>query len=240
MKLGKTIAICASVVVIVNFGIAEGMHRHRPSSSVTSSHSEVTTPITIFNGGKYTGGVNEYNRPDGQGTATYPDRSKYEGYWLDGDYRGTGTYTWADGAKYVGKWYAGKRDGYGTYTSADGVCKYEGNWAYDKKDGGGTMVYKGPQQYNSYKRTFGSYGDVYDGQWKNDKKEGWGTYTFASGEEYYGEYKDGVREGKGKLTFADGGILEGSWASGRPVKATYTSADGDKRDWTWNEFAGER
>ena len=42
--------------------------------------------------------------PNGQGTVTSSDGSRYVGEFRDGNWNGQGTYTFHDGRKYVGEW----------------------------------------------------------------------------------------------------------------------------------------
>ncbi len=96
-------------------------------------------------GRKYSGDWKN-GRPDGSGTMTYQEGSRYdtyEGQWgagrfhgngklvkgngdkLEGNFRwgalhGFGIYRYANGDVYEGEYDSGKRDGYGKFTSADG------------------------------------------------------------------------------------------------------------------------
>ena len=113
-----------------------------------------------------------------QRTHTWPDGTKYDGEWKDGNKHGKGIFTWPDGEKYEGEWKDGKFHGRGIYTWPDGT-KYDGEWKDDKKHGKG--VY-----------TFHS-GAKYEGEFKDDKYHGIGVYTYSDGEKYEGEFKDGER-----------------------------------------------
>ena len=77
--------------------------------------------ITIdWEEGTYTGEVSS-GVPNGQGTFTYPDGSKYVGEFKDGKIvNGQGTYTHPDGSKYVGEFKNDKKDGQGFDTDPDG------------------------------------------------------------------------------------------------------------------------
>ena len=57
---------------------------------------------------------------DGFDSYTWPDGSKYEGEWKNGEKNGHGIYTWVDGKKYVGHFKNGKRNGHGVYSEPDG------------------------------------------------------------------------------------------------------------------------
>ena len=143
----------------------------------------------------YTGDVSS-GKPNGTGTVTYDDGSKYEGEWKDGERDGAGTFTWSSGAKYVGAWTDGMRSGTGTMTWADGT-KYVGAWKDDKRNGTGTMTY--------------SDGAKYVGAWKDDKRNGTGTYTWPNGNKYEGGWKDDKRNGTGTMTYANGAKRAGLW-----------------------------
>ena len=50
----------------------------------------------------------ENGEPNGQGTETSPDGTKYVGEWKDGRKHGQGTNTFDNGDKYEGEWNDGK------------------------------------------------------------------------------------------------------------------------------------
>ena len=56
--------------------------------------------------------------PEGQGTTTWSNGSRYEGSYSGGKRSGQGTYTWTNG-RYVGEWRDGRRFN-GRDTTADG------------------------------------------------------------------------------------------------------------------------
>jgi len=72
-----------------------------------------------------------FHKPNGQGTRTYPDGSKYLGEFKDGKPNGQGTFTFPDGSKYVGENKNGWKNGQGTYTLSDGT-KYVGKFSDGK------------------------------------------------------------------------------------------------------------
>lgn len=49
--------------------------------------------------------------PEGEGTATFPDGSHFQGYWEDGEMHGKGSFYWKDGSSYHGDYQHGKKHG---------------------------------------------------------------------------------------------------------------------------------
>ena len=82
-------------------------------------------------GGKndYVGDLNN-ELPDGKGTMTYEDGSKYDGEWKEGKRYGKGTLIYEDGSKYEGEWKNGKKNGQGSIFYHDG-SKLEGEFRDD-------------------------------------------------------------------------------------------------------------
>ena len=78
------------------------------------------------------------NRPNGQGTLTWPDGNKYAGQFHDGTISGQGALTWANGDKYVGEFHGGKMHGMGSLVWANGQ-KYIGTFSAGALSGQGTM-----------------------------------------------------------------------------------------------------
>ena len=91
----------------------------------------------------YKGDV-ENGKPNGLGSLTYPDGSKYVGEFKDGKLNGQGTSTWSDGRKYVGEYKDGIPNGQGTHSFGKGDFegdKYEGEYKDGKQHGQGTETY---------------------------------------------------------------------------------------------------
>jgi hypothetical protein len=66
------------------------------------------TAIFKKNGGvRYTGQFKN-KRPNGRGSAEYPNGRKYEGEWINGVWQGQGTLTLTDGSSLTGGWFNGK------------------------------------------------------------------------------------------------------------------------------------
>jgi hypothetical protein len=66
--------------------------------------------------------------PNGQGTLTFTDGSKYVGGFEHDNFSGQGIFTNADGDRYVGEFKAGQADGRGTLYGPDGGIKQSGRW----------------------------------------------------------------------------------------------------------------
>ena len=153
-------------------------------------------------GQKYVGEYRD-DKPNGQGTWTYPDGAKYVGEHKDGNKHGQGTYTHPNGEKYVGEFRDDKSNGQGTYTFPNGQ-KYVGEYKDDKKHGQGTY-------------TFPS-GEKYVGEHKDGKQNGLGTYTYRDGRKYIGEFRDGDYHGQGTLWGPTGSVIySGRWANDKPA-----------------------
>jgi len=81
--------------------------------------------------------------PNGQGTMTCCDGSKFVGEYKDGEKNGQGTFTFSWGGKYEGEYKDGKQNGQGTETYPSG-SKYVGEWKDGVRNGQGTYT-----QYSS-------------------------------------------------------------------------------------------
>jgi O-acetylserine/cysteine efflux transporter len=68
----------------------------------------------------------------------WPDGSRYDGEWLNGQAHGYGVMSWSrnspwPGDRYEGEWSNGMLDGSGTYDHADGT-RFEGTWQQGHKN----------------------------------------------------------------------------------------------------------
>ncbi len=168
---------------------------------------------------------------EGYGQQLFPSGSKYEGFWLDGQFHGKGRYIYENGDYYVGEWARGKADGEGRFVGADGST-YEGGWKGNLHHGEGKEVWKDRTRYvgeyvNGRKEGKGSFvssdGASYVGEFKNNvicgKGEGvqcvtsLGTYLWPDGRRYEGDWVNSKMNGRGKFYFADGRVYVGEFAN---------------------------
>ena len=139
----------------------------------------------------------------GIGTYISPNRTIYEGEWVNGSLSGQGTCTWSDGAKYVGQWKDGKYHGQGKFTITN-CNKYEGEWKEGKLNGQGACTYPNGMRYEGELKDdkrhghgvlispFGDiYEDIYEGKFENDLAHGEGIYTWGDGVRSEGEFREG-------------------------------------------------
>ncbi len=140
-----------------------------------------------------------------EGSFTFPDGSKYEGEFQNGQQNGQGTMTYANGDRYEGEWQNGLKHGQGTLTIANGDV-YTGRFEAGKKHGRGVYTWAD--------------GTVYDGEWRDGKKHGRAVYIDYDGDRfrYDGEWRDGQRHGRGTLTYADGEAYQREYNTGRCVR----------------------
>ncbi len=155
----------------------------------------------------------------GNGIFAYPDGSKYEGQFENGQPNGWGTFYFVDGEKYIGNFKNGYSHGKGTFYHTDGA-ETQGEWKDgeyvgnpiiedgkfgcingDCKNGRGTYIYKNGQA-------------KYVGQFQNELPQGRGAVYYANGERYVGEWMAGSFEGFGTLYLLDGTEVKGNWKKG--------------------------
>ncbi len=181
--------------------------------------------------------------PNGQGTITYPDGTKYIGEFEDGRFNGQGTFTWEEGTKYVGEFKNGKMHGKGTHTFPDGA-KYVGEFKDDKWHGQGTFTWPdGGKDVGTFKdggfvgenqsesKTATLY--ISKDDWFNNLKSNstsWNSRKkLDSDTEYVGEVSNGVPNGQGTFSFPDGSKYIGEVKDGKSHgQGTSTWANGAK------------
>jgi hypothetical protein len=159
---------------------------------------------------KYEGEIKN-GLPNGQGTETYTDGTKYVGEYEGGSII-NGTVTYPDGRKYVGGFKDGKYNGQGTDTSPYGR-KYVGEFKDGLPNGQGTDTYPN--------------GEKYVGKWKNGKRNGQGTFTYPDGRKYEGEWKDDKKHGQGIFTLPGEGYYSGGYKDDKPWNGTLYDINGN-------------
>jgi len=169
----------------------------------------------------YTGAKNLKGEPHGKGVMRYPDGSRYEGFWINGNKEGKGINYNSKGGKTEEEWYNRNLiSGNGEF-NIPGEGIYYGEMKNKKRHGKGKMVFAD--------------GVVYEGEWKNGKQDGWGIYFYSDGiSRYEGEWKDDQAHGKGILICPDGYKYEGEWKNDQ--KNGYgiqILADGQKYEGEW-------
>ena len=73
----------------------------------------------------------EENVIDGRGVKVWPDGSRYEGFWSDGEQHGYGRMIHLRGDVYSGQWAHSRANGYGRYSYAEEGMTYAGYWKDD-------------------------------------------------------------------------------------------------------------
>lgn len=148
---------------------------------------------------KYSGSWSE-GKMCGEGILHFPNKDVYEGQWGNGVQSGVGKYTYAsNGAYYDGEWENGLQHGYGIYHSS--AFEYIGFWNE------GWMTGKG-------KITFPNH-DFYEGDFVENVKFGQGHYQYANGNSYDGEFVNDTFNGLGVFKFKDGSVYEGEFHNGK-------------------------
>lgn len=157
---------------------------------------------------------------NGEGVYGYPDGSRYNGFFREGQPWGQGTFEYANGDLYRGSFKAGFPEGMGQLTKVDGT-EIAGQW----KEGD----YVGATQQL--------------GCIKGDCLEGYGTYIYEDGTSYVGTFKAGVPDGRGLVTYANGNRYEGGMKDAAlEGYGTLYLADGTEKEGYWEEgaFMGKR
>ena len=150
-------------------------------------------------------------QPDGQGSITFRDGTKYVGEFKNGRFNGQGTWTSQNGSEQRGEW---KDDEpyrvSGIDISPDGT-KEVGTWNYDGTKSGGTITWKDGREYK--------------GDWKivdggTDLPDGAGSMKYPDGREYVGQFHYGKMSGTGKMTYPNRKVEDGLWKDDRFIGAS--------------------
>ena len=147
-------------------------------TSVDGKINKIPTTYT------YHGQINAENKPNGYGTAYFPDGRIFCGSFMN---------------KY-------SKDGFLFYTNPENGIKSAQQYDEGKSTGYVEMewpdgnVYKGNYQngqFTGYGELYMVDGTVYRGEWANGKYEGEGEYYWADGSWYKGDWSNGMRNGEG-------------------------------------------
>lgn len=79
---------------------------------------------------------------NGEGRYIFPDKTEYEGQWLNNRMHGLGEFKWPDGRVYKGQFANGHKEGAGVMTWKNGQV-FEGNWKDGKQHGEGKLMMPG-------------------------------------------------------------------------------------------------
>eukprot|EP01122_Echinamoeba_exundans_P012936 TRINITY_DN5557_c0_g1_i1.p1 TRINITY_DN5557_c0_g1~~TRINITY_DN5557_c0_g1_i1.p1 ORF type:complete len:872 (+),score=212.71 TRINITY_DN5557_c0_g1_i1:68-2683(+) len=181
-------------------------------------------PETFPDGSKFQGYFKE-NKRNGQGEfSCAPDKSKYIGEWKDNQKHGEGKLILQDGSEWSGKWQNGARD-----TSASGGGKFVFD---DKTSWEGGLSFAGVSEG----KFLWPNGDVYVGPLQDGQKHGRGVLNYSDGSKYEGEFKNDLREGKGEYTFANGTKYKGSFKADQfHGDGMFISGDGTRHEGIWTQ-----
>jgi serine/threonine protein kinase len=147
----------------------------------------VSVSLTLANGDKYVGAVDEKQRPHGVGVYTRSNGAVYEGEHVHGKRHGHGEFRGTDGSVYRGAWLAGVQQGVGVYTFGPTTP-----WAGDEYRG---AFLNGA--WNGHGEYAFANGDHYAGDYRDGKQHGVGKFTNANGSAYVGQFRAGVPHGLG-------------------------------------------
>lgn len=151
---------------------------------------EPTSPSS--NGFTVQSGCLRGNCQTGSGFFAYPDGSRYEGGFRDGQPDGWGVFNYPNGDRYEGAFQQGLRHGQGKLTAADGRL-LEGTW-----------------RQGEYQQITTQQLGCVSGNCQN----GFGTYVYRDGNRYVGTFVDSKPQGNGEITYRNGDRYEGQLAAG--------------------------
>lgn len=172
------------------------------------------------------------NCNDGLGTYGYPDGSKYEGFFKNGQPHGDGVFSYLNGDIYKGSFLFGFPNGKGEMSESGGKT-YQGFWKegefignkIESPSGWGCIKGDCESGYGTYLFEDGS---VYTGTFFQGQPHGKGILQYKSGDRYDGEVAKSQLNGFGTLILADGQEKTGNWENGafkgEPVKILQTGS----------------
>jgi len=219
-----------------------GPFKYEKPAEPETQELEDRGPFELDNGAIYIGQWSKDGLRHGKGIQTWPDGSKYEGYWKNDMANGKGRLIHADGDVYEGEWINDKAHGYGTYTHMDGA-QYTGQWKEDKQHGHGVETwpdgarYEGNYEYGK-KHGHGKFhwadNSTYEGDFFNNNIHGKGIYVWSDGRKFDGEWKNNKMDGRGVFTWADGRRYEGEYLDDKKHgKGEFSWPDGRKYVGEW-------
>ncbi|GHT90578.1 hypothetical protein FACS1894122_01210 [Alphaproteobacteria bacterium] len=256
MKINKSIVACASAVVVVSFGIAEGMNE-TPKLSPTTAEKKISTLVVhppVLIKPKTEGILLAFSLQQSSGLSPQVE-IKTKMTWKRGKYigqanssripHGYGRLTYTSGENFIGDWVNGEFVK-GKHTCPGGNF-YEGEWQNGGAHGTGKhtctngTVYEGELR-NGKKNGHGikvlANGERFEGEWFNNELVK-GKHSCPDGSVYDGEWRNRRANGKGKYTRADKSVYDGEWLNGKENgKGTLTLANGEKQvgDWINGKF----
>ncbi len=160
---------------------------------------------------------------------------------------GTGKYRYSSGSVYTGQFSNGQRQGNGKLVYSNNNV-YEGQFKYNRMNGEGTMVYSNGDKYvgnwvsdqpNGKGKYYWKTKERYEGDFKNGKFEGQGTMYYPDGAYYTGGWKQNRKNGQGKFIDPNGNVTQGTWALGKLINTTSSTASNDKQK-TQNKPSGNK
>lgn len=160
---------------------------------------------------------------EGQGIYGYPDGSKYEGYFKNGQPHGEGVFSYLNGDIYRGSFYMGFPNGQGELTEFNGNS-LKGFW----KEG----EFRGNNEESAPRW----------GCLKGDCDSGYGTFLFEDGAVYTGTFFKGQPHGKGILQYKNGDRYDGEVAESElHGTGTLYLMNGEEKFGKWEKgsFKGE-
>ncbi|XDD44710.1 MORN repeat-containing protein (plasmid) [Leptospira sp. WS60.C2] len=139
---------------------------------------------------------------NGEGNLLFPEGSRYDGRFVEGEFQGKGTLKFCNGTVIEGNFQNGFGKGIGKVYFADG-SKYQGNLLKNEPHGYGIWV--------SSDKTL-----IYEGDFANGERNGYGIMESSDGSIWQGKFKDDQLDGdasyKNKLY-----SLNGKWKKGKQI-----------------------
>ncbi len=207
-----TAIVVAVVCILLIFGdgILKGDTSLPDFDDTSKTYSTVTEFETPF--GYYSGQIDDYGLPAGNGTLSYYNGDIYVGAFSDGKRHGFGKTTFKSGGSYEGYYKDDMMCGQGKMIYANGNVT-EGEFANDVPNGSCHVIYAD--------------GTEYIGNLKDGIRSGNGKFIYENGDVYEGEFDSGFRDGYGEYKYIGGAIYKGDWVSGvQNGNGTFTDADG--------------